>query len=180
MRLSPLKLKQASVLLGISRKELQNLVQFGVIRPRRRSSVFWFSEKELLQAKVADYLKKSLGISTYYLAIITEELAKHPESWYRGYLLMQICGAKGMPVMELTIPLEELRKQLERQFPAALAAMDLPKGRRRKGWTKEMRETLSQIGKDLAELNDAEIRRAVRGVRERRSRVNKPKITLAQ
>ena len=35
-----LKLKQASAVLGVPPKDLQNLVQLGVIRPARRNSVW--------------------------------------------------------------------------------------------------------------------------------------------
>ena len=56
-----LKLKQASAVLGVSPKDLQNLVQFGVLRPAQRNRVCWFDTGLLLQAKVAFYLKDSLG-----------------------------------------------------------------------------------------------------------------------
>ena len=39
MQTVTLKLKQASVVLGVPPKDLQNLVQLGVIRPARRNSV---------------------------------------------------------------------------------------------------------------------------------------------
>ena len=40
---TPSKLKQASAVLGMPTKELQNLVQFGVVKPRRRSgSIFLY------------------------------------------------------------------------------------------------------------------------------------------
>jgi len=48
-----LKLKQASAVLGVPPKDLQNLVQLGVIRPVRRNSVCWFDTNLLLEAKVA-------------------------------------------------------------------------------------------------------------------------------
>ena len=56
-----LKLKQASVVLGTPPKELQNLVQFQVVRPRKRGRTYWFDQNTLLQAKCALYLKQSLG-----------------------------------------------------------------------------------------------------------------------
>jgi len=62
MRSVTLKLKQASAVLGVPPKELQNLVQLGVIRPARRSSVCWFDMNLLLQAKVAFYLKESSAV----------------------------------------------------------------------------------------------------------------------
>lgn len=42
MQTIELKLKQASVALGTAPKELQNLVQFGVVRPRKRGQTYWF------------------------------------------------------------------------------------------------------------------------------------------
>jgi len=55
-----LKLKQASAVLGVPPKDLQNLVQLGVICPARRKKVYWFDRKLLLQAKVAFYRSASL------------------------------------------------------------------------------------------------------------------------
>jgi hypothetical protein len=70
-----LKLKQASIVLGVTPKDLQNLVQFKVIRPARREGVCWFDRTILLQAKVAFYLKKSLGSSSDLLGRFTQVLA---------------------------------------------------------------------------------------------------------
>src|SRR5215472_6904382 len=70
-----LKLKQASAVLGVSPKDLQNLVQFGVLRPFRRNRVYWFDTALLLQAKVAFYLKDSLGSSSDLLARFTSALS---------------------------------------------------------------------------------------------------------
>lgn len=61
-----LKLKQASTVLGVPPKELQNLVQFGVLRPRRDARISFFDANALLQAKVAGYLE---GIAGYLHAI---------------------------------------------------------------------------------------------------------------
>ena len=47
-----LKLKQASAVLGVSAKELQNLVQLKVIRPPRRDNFHWFDRRLLLEALV--------------------------------------------------------------------------------------------------------------------------------
>jgi len=60
--------------LGVTPKDLQNLVQFGVIKPRIRRRVFWFDKEGLLRAKVAFYLKESLGASTQMLARFTDAL----------------------------------------------------------------------------------------------------------
>ena len=51
-----LKLKQASAVLGVAPKDLQNLVQFKVLRPTRRDSFYWFDNRLLLEAKVALFI----------------------------------------------------------------------------------------------------------------------------
>ena len=72
-----LKLKQASAVLGVPPKDLQNLVQLGVIRPARRNRVCWFDTNLLLEAKVAFYLKETFGSSSDLLARFTEAFAKN-------------------------------------------------------------------------------------------------------
>ena len=52
-----LKLKQASAVLKVEPKELQNLVQFGVVKPKRVDGTYLFDRETLLTAKVAFRLK---------------------------------------------------------------------------------------------------------------------------
>lgn len=56
-----LKLKQASAVLGVPQKALQNLVQARVLKPRRRLGLYYFDTSLLLQATVALYLKNRWG-----------------------------------------------------------------------------------------------------------------------
>src|SRR6266700_7562500 len=72
-----LKLKQASAVLGVAPKDLQNLVQFKVLQPPRRDSFYWFDNRLLLEAKVAFYLKESLGTSTEVLARFAKALSNN-------------------------------------------------------------------------------------------------------
>ena len=95
-----LKLKQASAVLGVTPKDLQNLVQLGVIRPARRNRVCWFDTNLLLEAKVAFYLKETLGSSSDLLARFTEAfrriLAK--PKW-------AIWGTSAFALVRLTAPM---------------------------------------------------------------------------
>ena len=75
MEAMELKLKQASAVLGVAPKDLQNLVQFKVLRPTLRDSFYWFDNRRLLEAKVALYLKESLGTSTEVLALFARALS---------------------------------------------------------------------------------------------------------
>src|SRR5689334_13373207 len=70
-----LKLKQASAVLGVAPKDLQNLVQFKVLRPTRGDSIYWFDRRLLLEAKIALYLKESLGTSTDVLTLFARALS---------------------------------------------------------------------------------------------------------
>lgn len=72
-----LKLKQASVVLGVPPKALQNFVQARVLKPRRRLGLYYF-DTSLLKATVALYLKESLGASTSYLTKFADAVAQLP------------------------------------------------------------------------------------------------------
>jgi hypothetical protein len=65
-----LKLKQASAVLQIEPKELQNLVhvQFGIVKPKRFEGTYFFDTNTLMVAKVAFCLKESLGTRTSVLS----------------------------------------------------------------------------------------------------------------
>ena len=50
MQMQRLKLKQASAILQMEPRELQNLVQFGVVRPQRSGETYIFSTPEITVA----------------------------------------------------------------------------------------------------------------------------------
>src|SRR5438876_9648709 len=109
-----LKLKQASAVLGVSPKDLQNLVQFKVLRPRRRDSFYWLDKRLLLEAKVALYLKESLGTSTEVLALFTRALSnlKNEDVTKFRYLSLRSRPARGREPIEIRIPLRDLVNEL--------------------------------------------------------------------
>jgi hypothetical protein len=161
-----LKLKQASAVLGVTPKELQNLVQLGVLRPRKRADVFWFDSNLLLQAKVAFYVKVSLRPAMEYLAQLTREVSRvnlAATDW--DALLLTAGPGKGKSPMEIRIPLKELKKELEEAMPLADAARDLPRGRKRSGWKEEFVATLQQAGDDIGEISEQEILKKLRAYR---------------
>src|ERR1700694_4065894 len=116
MRSVELKLKQASAVLGVDPKDLQNLVQFKVLRPPRRDSFYWFDNRLLLEAKVAFYLKESLGTSTEVLARFTQALSNNlqeeePTSF--RYVWLRSRPATGSEPIEVRIPLRNLPREGE-------------------------------------------------------------------
>src|SRR5262245_46326519 len=131
-----LKLKQASAVLGVPAKDLQNLVQSRVIRPRRRASLYYFDRKTLLQARVVTYLKLPPGASTAYLSRFATAVAKLPDfaSGQPATVCLKAKFHPDEPPLLVMIPLGALAAELERRLPLADIAKDLPRGRKRPGW----------------------------------------------
>lgn len=174
-----LKLKQASAVLGVSAKELQNLVQLNVIRPRRRDNIHWFDERLLLQAKIAFYLKESLGSSSELLSLFTRALSlaigeRGPAN--RRVILLRSLPPRGQRPVEIRIPLGSLARELEEQMPKAAAARDLPRGRRRAGWREEMSKALEETAKQIGNISGREILAKVKA--DRRQRRVLPEVTV--
>lgn len=166
-----LKLKQASVVADVPPKDLQNLVQFKVIRPKRRGRVYWFDRDTLLQAKCAFYLKETLGASTEYLAGFVRALAGRPDlAAERASVRIESSPRKGLPPLAIIVPVGMLRKELEARLPLVAVAKDLPPGRRRPGWKQEFLRSLRDAAQELPELSDQQILNAVRQQRRTRGR----------
>jgi hypothetical protein len=179
MQTVTLKLKQASIVLGIPPKDLQNLVQLGVIRPVRRDRVCWFDTNLLLRAKVAFYLKESLGSSSDLLARFTQALSQNLDKADAG-TLEDVClrsrPFNGTDAVEIKIPVRSLARELEDQIPLASAYKDLPKGRKRSGWKKDLLRSVQKAAADLGDISEEEILRTVR--ENRLGRKKQPEITV--
>jgi hypothetical protein len=172
-----LKLKQASVVLDVPPKELQNLVQFKVVRPRRHGRVYWFDTNTLLQAKCALYLRQALGASTSYLASFVRALAESPDlAAERASVRIVSSPRKGLPAVAIIVPMATLRKELKARLPLVAVAKDLPPGRRRPGWKREFLRSLRDAARELPELSDEQIVNVVRQHRRMRGR---PQIAVA-
>jgi len=174
-----LKLKQASAVLGVDPKDLQNLVQFKVLRPRRRDSLCWFDNRLLLQAKVALYLKESLGTSTELLALFTQALSENltdEELAAPRYVWLRSRPAASREPIEVRIPLRDLAKELDEQLPRAEVYQDLPRGRKRPGWKRDFVRSLQTAARDLSGVTESQIANAVRGYRAAKLRL--PEITV--
>lgn len=179
MQTVTLKLKQASVVLGVSPKDLQNLVQLGVIRPARRNNVCWFDTNLLLKAKVAFYLKESLGSSSDLLALFTEAISRGLGKVATSDL-QDIClrsrPLNGTDAVEIKIPVRSLARELEDQIPVASAYKDLPKGRKRAGWKEEFLQSIQKAAGDLGDISEEKILRTLREYRSGRKKL--PEITV--
>lgn len=174
-----LKLKQASAVLGVSPKELQNLVQFGVLRPFRRDGIYWFDAGLLLQAKVAFYLKDSLGSSSDLLARFTAALSQNLTAGKLSELKdvsLRSRPASGKDAVEIRIPLRSLAMQLERQLPRASVSLDLPRGRKRPGWKNDFLRSLEAAAAEMKDVSEEEISKTVQKTRAILARRKRPAV----
>ena len=179
MQTVTLKLKQASIVLGVRPKDLQNLVQLGVIRPVRRDRLCWFDTNLLLKARIAFYLKESLGSSSDLLARFADALSQSLDKASPSNLT-DVClrsrPINGTDAVEIKIPVRSLARELEEQIPLASAYKDFPKGRKRPGWKKDFLRSLQKASAELGDISEEEILRTV--CESRVGRKKQPEITL--
>ena len=174
-----LKLKQASAVLRIQPKDLQNLVQFGVVKPKRSAGSYFFDTNALLVAKVAFYLKESLGTRTSVLSKLMEAFSaceEKLESENPEYIIFSCRLTEDEQPIKLGVPFRSFGDQIEQRMARAGLYKDMPRGRKRRGWKKEFLESLTEAAKDIGEVSEEEILRAVRGHRKKR---HAPEITVA-
>jgi DNA-binding transcriptional MerR regulator len=174
-----LKLKQASAVLQVKPKELQNLVQFGVVKPKRSQGTNFFDRSTLLVAKVAFHLKESLGTRISVLSKLMDAFSASEEKLKAenpGYVVFSCRLTAGEEPLKVGVPFRALEEQIEERMSRTDLYRDLPPGRKRRGWKKEFLESLAQAAKDIGDVSEEEILRAVRAYRrERRA----PEITVA-
>lgn len=174
-----LKLKQASAVLQADPKELQNLVQFGVVKPKRSEGTYLFDARSLLVAKIAFYLKESLGTRTSVLSKLMDAFSASEEKLKvenANYVVFSCRLAAEEEPIKLGVPFRALVEQIEERMGRADLYKDLPRGRKRRGWKKEFLDSLKEAAQDIGEVSEEEILRTVRSYRrERRA----PEITVA-
>ena len=174
-----LKLKQASAVLQVHPKELQNLIQFGVVKPERSAGTYVFDIKVLLAAKVALYLKESLGTRTSVLSKLMNAFNASEEDFRTrnpNYVVFNCRLTAEEEPIRLGVPFRALGEQVEERMNRADLYKDLPRGRKRRGWKKEFLESLSEAAKDIGEISEEEIMRTIRTYRKEK---RAPKITVA-
>jgi len=174
-----LKLKQASAVLRVEPKELQNLVQFGVVKPKRVDGTYLFDKGTLLTAKVAFRLKESMGTRANVLSKLID-VFRASEKGLRiknpKYVVFTCRLSAEEEPIKLAVPFRSLGEQIDQGLNRAELYRDLPRGRKRAGWKKEFLQTLSEAAKDIGEISEEEIQRTIRSYREE-SRI--PEITVA-
>jgi hypothetical protein len=179
MQRAPLKLKQASAVLETSPKELQNLVQFGVVSPRRRAGLFVFDANVLYAAKVALFLKKALGTNTELLTAFTGALVDRFGSLSDEKLDVLVFKSRPSPggiTVEVKVPFRELAQELEERLKVAELYKDLPRGRKRRGWKSEFLATLREAAQEIENVPTDEVLKVIRQYRNEKKQ--KPEVTV--
>src|SRR5271168_1034748 len=113
-----LKLKQASAVLQIQPKELQNLVQFGVVKPKRSEGTYLFDANALLVAKIAFCLKESLGTRISVLSRLMQAFLAAEEklkSENPRYVVFTCRLSKNEAPIKLTVPFRAMGEQIEKR-----------------------------------------------------------------
>ena len=165
-----LKLKQASAVLGVPQKDLQNFVQARVLKPRRRQGIYYFDSNLLLQARVVVYLKASLGASTRYLTKFAEAVGGLPdfETSTPAVVTLRASAWNTEPPIEIRIPLGALAEELRQRLPLAAAAKDLPRGRKRPGWKAAFTSAAREAARDLNGVSEKQIADTIHAYRRER------------
>lgn len=174
-----LKLKEASEVLGVAPKDLQNLVQFGVLKPQRKDRFFVFDSSLLLEAKVAFYLKESLGTSVPLLARFNKEIFRVPRKSKSGRISnVSILSrpVRGKETIRIEVPLQALAAELEAQLPAQESRRKDTRGRKRSGWKEEITRTFERASEDLRGTTEKEILDEIKLYRAQRKKT--PEITV--
>lgn len=179
MEEASLKLKQASAVLEITAKELQNLVQFGVVKPRRRAGLFVFDTKILYAAKVALFLRRALGTNTELLSEFTgafvDRLRSLPAEKV-DVIVFKVRPSPGGIVIEVKVPFRELAQRVEERLQLVELYKDLPRGRKRRGWKKEFLATLEEAARDMGDASKADVLKVIRQYRNEKKQ--KPEVTV--
>ncbi len=179
MQTVQLKLREASEILGVAPKDLQNLVQFGVLQPKRKDRFFVFDATLLLEAKVAFYLKESLGTSVPLLARFNKEIFRDPRKSKSGrFFNVSILSrpARGKETIRIEVPLQALAAELEAQLPGPEPLRGDTEGRKRKVWKEEITRVFEDASDDLKGIAEREILDDIKLYRAQRRKT--PEITV--
>src|SRR5438552_6702379 len=167
-----LKLKQASSVLDLDPKELQNLVQFNIVSPKMSGDIYLFRTADLCRALVANALKTHLGMKAQNVRTVLDSthlswdsLLTTKPAWLSFHVPMREGGKEEM---EVKLPFRRLASAMERRLGRVALYRDLPRGRKRPGWKKEFMAALTQVAGEIGDISEEDIQREVIAYRKAR------------
>jgi hypothetical protein len=122
-----------------------------------------------------------LGTSSEFLGRFTEALSRdvdRAKGTTARYVVLRSSPAGGGDPVEIKIPLRALADEIAKQLPKAEANRDLPRGRKRAGWKREMAASFDQASSDMGPVSQSRILETVRRHRAERKRL--PEISVAR
>ncbi len=175
-----LKLKQASAVLGVPPKDLQNLVQFRVIAARKEAGIVYYDTRHLYAAKVALYIRNAFGTSTARLSGLTkpliELLRSRDASTIEGITFLSR-PSRSTRAIEIKVPFRELVEDVDERIRQLHLFEDVPRGRKRAGWKRDFLAALGEAAEELGKVPPQE--ELLKRIREyRRQKRAKPEITV--
>jgi hypothetical protein len=155
-------------------KTFKTWSSWGSSVPPGRNRVCWFDTNLLLEAKVALYLKETLGSSSDLLARFTEAFSKNlgkAKMADLGDIRLLSRPLDGTSAVEIKIPVRSLARELRDQIPLRLQGpSDLPKGRKKAGWKKSFLRRGQEAAADLGDISEEQLLRTVREYRSGRKK----------
>lgn len=169
---TPLKLKQASSVLDLDPKELQNLVQFNIVSPQMSGDRYLFKTADLCRALVANTLKTRLGMKTQSVRTVLDsthlswdKLLVAKPSWLFFHIPLR---DNGKDELQVKVPFRQMASAMEKRLNKVALYRDLPRGRKRPGWKKEFMAVLRQAASEMGNVSEEEIWKEVAEYRKAR------------
>ena len=175
-----LKAGQVAAVLGIDAKQLQNAVEAGYVRPsvagRGRGSVRLYSFEDVVRLRVFDILVRAYGLEQERAAQMLS--SAWPSRLTADRQTLSIVPAKasagrGLSLGPITIPLADIMTETERRIGRVRKSYREKKRGRPVGWSKQMREVLSDVSDNLQSVDDEQIRRSIAAHRAGKSKGRK-------
>jgi len=170
-----LKTGQVAAALGMGKKEIQNAVDGGYIRPatsaRGRGSLRLYRFEDVVRLRVFQILVNSYGIERPRAASMLSRAWPRPFQKRKKTLEIQPSAAdKGVPVAlkPIQLPLESIVRTTERRLATVLKGYREKKRGRPPGWDRAMRRTLAEVSKTLENADAESLREAVALTRSQR------------
>jgi hypothetical protein len=163
-----LKTGQVAATLGIGKKEIQNAVDGGYIRPatsgRGRGSLRLYRLEDVVRLHVFQILVNSYGIERPRAARMLSRAWPRPFQKRKKTLEIQPSAAdNGGPVAlkPIQLPLENIVRTTERRLATVLKGYREKKRGRPPGWARALRRSLAEVSRTLGNEDNESIRAAV-------------------
>jgi DNA-binding transcriptional MerR regulator len=163
-----LKPDQVAVVVGIDAKQLQKAVAAGYVRPsvasRGRGGVRLYTFEDVVRLRVFYILVRAYGLEQRRAARMLSSAWPRRLTADKQTLIIEPTKAsagRGLALGPIMIPLAEIMTDTERRIGRVRKPYHEKKRGRPAGWSKRMRDSLSDVSDHLQDVSDAQIRRSI-------------------